>query len=143
GFDYILQRQLKPEARKDVIEELAKHGVKPTSMIDVSDGLASEIYHLCEASDCGMAVYELKTPIDPLTVSSAESFNLDPMTCALNGGEDYELLFTIDQKDFETVRKMETVSIIGHVTPKQAGKVVVTKNDNQFDLKAQGWQHFG
>jgi len=142
GFDYILQRQLKPEARIDVIKELKEAGIKPTSMIDISDGLASEIFHLCDASDVGMAVYELKTPIDPSTVSSAEKFNLDPMTCALNGGEDYELLFTIDQKHFETVRKMESISIIGHVTQKEAGKVMITKNDNQFDLQAQGWKHF-
>ncbi|MBI1221188.1 MAG: thiamine-phosphate kinase [Bacteroidetes bacterium] len=142
GYDYILQRQLKPEARKDVIEALSKAEILPTTMIDISDGLASEIFHLCEASQCGMALYELKTPIDPQTVSSAESFNLDPMTCALNGGEDYELLFTIDQKDFEKIRDIESVSVIGHVTSKEAGKVIVTKNDNQFELKAQGWQHF-
>lgn len=142
GHDYILQRQLKPEARLDVIKDLEKAGIKPTSMIDISDGLASEIFHLCEASEVGMAVYELKIPIDPATVSSAEQFNLNPLTCALNGGEDYELLFTVDQKDFEKIRATDAVSIIGHVTPKAAGKVVVTKNDNQFELKAQGWKHF-
>lgn len=142
GYDYILQRQLKPEARVQVIEELKKAGIKPTSMIDISDGLASEIFHLCEASNCGMAVYEIKTPIDPLTVTVAEELNMDPMTCALNGGEDYELLFTIKQDDFEKVRQMDMISVIGHVTSKEAGKVVVTQNDNQFDLKAQGWDHF-
>ena len=142
GHDYILQRQLKPEARIDIIKKLKEAGIRPTSMIDVSDGLASEIFHLCEHSNTGMAIYENKLPIDPLTVSTAEKFNMEPLTCALNGGEDYELLFTVKQNDFEKIREIPEVSVIGHVTPASAGKVVVTANDNQFELKAQGWQHF-
>lgn len=142
GFDYVLQRQLKPEARVDVVEKLKKAGIVPTSMIDVSDGLASEIFHICRNSKVGMAIYENKIPIDPVTVTTCEQFNIMPLTAALNGGEDYELLFTIKQADFEKIRTIEEVSVIGHVTPEASGKVVITANDNQFDLKAQGWQHF-
>ncbi len=142
GHDYILQRQLKPEARKDILEKLKLAGVKPTSMIDISDGLASEIFHLCEQSDCGMTIYETKIPIDPTTYSMAENFNLDPTTVALSGGEDYELLFTIHPSDFEKIKNLEDISVIGHVTEKAEGKNLVTKNDNRFPLKAQGWIHF-
>lgn len=142
GHDYILQRQLKPEARFDILKELRKAGIRPSSMIDISDGLASEIFHLCHSSGTGAAIYENKLPIDPQTVSVAEQFGIDPLTCALNGGEDYELLFTIAQEDFEKVRQIEEVSVIGHITDKNAGKSVITKNDNQFELKAQGWKHF-
>lgn len=142
GNDYILQRQLKPEARKDIIEKLGKAGILPTSMIDVSDGLASEIFHLCTHSNVGMKVYEIKLPIDPTTFSKAEEFGLDPTTIALNGGEDYELLFTVSQGDFEKIRGIEEISIIGHCTAATEGVQLVTKNDNQFALKAQGWKHF-
>lgn len=139
AYNYILQRQLKPEVPFKTLESLKKLGIKPSAMIDVSDGLASDLFQLCKSSACGAAIYELKIPIDPTTVSSAEELHLDPLTCALNGGEDYELLFTIKQKDFEAIRQLEEVSIIGHITRPSAGKVVITKNDNQFALRAQGW----
>jgi thiamine-monophosphate kinase len=142
GYDYILQRQLRPEARKDIVEKLRSAGVKPTSMIDVSDGLASEIFHLCRHSGTGMTIYETKLPIDPVTCRAAGDFNLDPTTCALNGGEDYELLFTISPGDFEKIREIDDISVIGHVVSKNEGIHLITKNDNKFALKAQGWQHF-
>jgi len=141
GHDYVLQRQLKPEARKDVIAWLKEKGIKPTSMIDVSDGLASEIFHLCKASEVDMKLYEAKLPIDPTAITLAETFNLDPTTCVLNGGEDYELLFTIKQEDHEKITQIEDVSVIGHCQAAGDGKTLVTKNDNEFDLQAQGWQH--
>ncbi len=141
GNDYVLQRQLKPEARVDVIKALKEQGIKPTSMIDVSDGVASEVFHLCKASNVDMKLFEAKFPIDPTAIGLAETFHLDPLTCALNGGEDYELLFTIRQDDHEKITQIEEVSVIGHCLPAGQGKTVITKNDNSFDLKAQGWQH--
>ncbi len=140
GHDYVLQRQLKPEARLDVLNELKKAGVKPTSMIDISDGLSSEVLHLSKASKVGFTLYETKIPIDPTAINLAEEFNLDPLTCSLNGGEDYELLFTIPQADYEKIAGIESISVIGHATEDIINKVI-TKNDNSFELKAQGWQH--
>ncbi|MBC7426418.1 MAG: thiamine-phosphate kinase [Bacteroidia bacterium] len=142
GNDYILQRQLKPEARIDVIDMLNTLGIKPSSMIDISDGLASEVHHLCKQSNIGMVVYEDKLPIDSQTFEKAREFNLDPMICALNGGEDYELLFTIAQTDYDKIKGNPDITVIGHCTEPAAGINVVTKAGNTFPLKAQGWQAF-
>ena len=139
GSDYILEKQLKPEARKDIIEKLNVLGVKPTSMIDISDGLSSETFHLCNQSGVGCNIYEDKIPIDPQTFERAREFNLDPTVCALNGGEDYELLFTIDQKDYEKLREHLDISIIGHMTDLASGFNLIDKSDNVVKLKAQGW----
>lgn len=139
GHDYILERQLKPEPRRDIIELLKKMGVKPTSMIDVSDGLASEALHLARASDLGVRIYDDKLPIDPSTYSTARDFNLDPSTCALNGGEDYELLFTVAQSDFEKIKGNPSLSIIGHMMDAASGYHLVDKRGGLHELKAQGW----
>ena len=142
GYDYILERQLKPEARKDIIHFLKDLGVKPTSMIDVSDGLASEILHLTKASEKGATLYEEKIPIDQETFNTARDFNLVPSTCALNGGEDYELLFTISQSDYEKLKDNSHFSIIGHITDQNAGVTVVDRGGVAQEIKAQGWNHF-
>ncbi len=139
GNDYILERQLKPEPRTDVIKTFAERGVKPTSMIDISDGLASEILHLCKASNAGCALYEEKIPIDPMTADRARDFNLDPTMCALNGGEDYELLFTIRPDDYEKLRNDPHFTPIGHITAASAGTVLETRDQTQHPLSAQGW----
>lgn len=139
GNDYILERQLKPEARLDIIEKLKERGVKPTSMIDISDGLSSEILHICTQSGMGAALYESKFPIDPQTYERAREFNLDPTVCALSGGEDYELLFTIEQNDYEKIREHLDVSIIGHITDKASGVNLITKSDQEVPIVAQGW----
>lgn len=142
GHDYIIERQLKPEARKDIIDYLKELEVKPTAMIDISDGLASEILHLCKASKVGCHVYDEKVPIDAKTSMTAIDFNLDPNTCALNGGEDYELLFTIDQKDFDKIKGNPHMTVIGHITNENDGIYYVDKNGSAITLKAQGWKHF-
>ncbi len=142
GHDYIIERQLKPEARKDIIGFLKELKVVPTSMIDISDGLASEILHLCKASNVGCHVYDEKIPIDAQTSVAAIDFNLDPNTCALNGGEDYELLFTISQSDFEKVKGSPHMTIIGHMTDATDGIYYVDKNGSAIELSAQGWNHF-
>jgi thiamine-monophosphate kinase len=142
GNDYILERQLKPEARRDVVELLSEMGVTPTSMIDVSDGLSSEIMHLCKNSSVGCALYEEKIPIDPTTYNMAREFALDPTVCALSGGEDYELLFTIKQEDFEKVKGNMLVSIIGHMTDADEGIRMIDKSGGVHELKAQGWNSF-
>lgn len=142
GNDYLLERQLKPEARRDIVELLKKMEVKPTSMIDVSDGLASEIFHICKASSVGCTIYDEKVPIDAKTSMSALDFNLDPITAALNGGEDYELLFTVAQSDFEKIKGNPYLSIIGHITDKSSGINLVDKAGAMIELKAQGWNHF-
>ena len=142
GHDYIIERQLKPEARKDILGFLKELNVQPTAMIDISDGLASEILHICKASNVGCHVYDEKIPIDAKTSMTAIDFNLDPGTCALNGGEDYELLFTVDQKDFEKVQGNPNMTIIGHITNEQDGKYFIDKNGSALELKAQGWSHF-
>lgn len=139
GFDYILERQLKPEARKDVITFLSQLGVKPTSMIDVSDGLASEIHHLCKHSDVGCSLYEEKIPLDPMTHKVAREFNLDPVVCALNGGEDYELLFTVSQTDYDKIKGNPHWTVIGHMTNKDSGVNLITTGGSVTPLKAQGW----
>ncbi len=139
GNDYILERQLKPEARRDIIEKLGELGVKPTSMIDISDGLSSETLHICRQSGVGCNIYEDKIPIDPQTFERAREFNLDPTVCALNGGEDYELLFTVEQKDYEKLREHLDISIIGHMTDAASGTNLIDKSGNVVKLTAQGW----
>ena len=142
GKDYLLERQLKPEAKKGLRRMLDSAGIVPTSMIDISDGLASELMHLGKSSDKGMTIYEDKLPIDPLTVSTSEELGLDPTISALNGGEDYELLFTVKQADFEHVKALDGVSIIGHVTELSTGFNMVGKGENIIKLTAQGWNAF-
>lgn len=139
GKDYILERQLKPEARKDIVELLKKLEIKPTSMIDISDGLSSEILHLCEQSNVGVELYEEKIPIDPLTYDTAREFNLDPTLCTLSGGEDYELLFTIDIGEYDKVKNLPDFSVIGHITNVSKGRLMVSKSGSVHELKAQGW----
>ena len=142
GKDYIVERQLKPEARKDIVEALKLMKIKPTSMIDISDGLASEIIHICKQSNKGCNLYEDKIPIDPMTYDTAREFGIDPTVCALNGGEDYELLFTISQHDFETIKNNSDISIIGHITEPAAGCQLISKSGKVHELKAQGWNAF-
>jgi len=139
GNEYILERQLKPESRTDVIQILRNLSIKPTSMIDISDGLASEVKHICKQSNVGATLYEDKIPIDQQTWDTARKFDLDPTTCALNGGEDYELLFTIHQDDFEKIKNVSEISIIGHITQKSEGVNLITKNGVSTIIKAQGW----
>ena len=141
NFNYVLERQLKPEARKDIIEFLADRKIKPTSMIDISDGLASEIIHLCKQSNVGCQLYEEKLPIDQQTYQTAMDFNLNPSTCALNGGEDYELLFTVKQKDFEEISKNTKLTIIGHITKKGSGYNLIGHGDTSIPITSQGWSH--
>ena len=141
GFDYILERQLKPEPRTDIIELLKTVGVKPTAMIDISDGLASEVLHLCEDSGLGCRIYEDKIPLDAMTVAAAEEFNIQPVTAAMNGGEDYELLFTISMHDFEKVKDLEGISIIGHMTEPNAGVFLASNNGPLIKIEALGWNH--
>jgi thiamine-monophosphate kinase len=142
GHDYLLERQLKPEARKDVIQILKELDVHPTAMIDISDGLASEIMHICKASEVGCTIYDERIPLDAKTSIAAIEFNVDPVTTALNGGEDYELLFTIKQEDYEKVASNPNFTVIGHITDKASGVNLVDKNGSHIALKAQGWNHF-
>jgi len=143
GYDYVIQRQLKPEARKDVVGFLAELDVLPTSMIDISDGLASEILHICKSSKVGCHIYDEKIPIDGSTSLAAIEFNLDPATCALNGGEDYELLFTIKQADYDKIKGNPHMTVIGHITDERDGCYFIDKNGSAITIKAQGWNHFG
>ncbi len=140
GHDYVLERQLKPEPRFDVVRQLATIGVKPTSMIDVSDGLSSELFHLGKSASLGATIYEDKVPIDPATMLASEELKMDGLTSALNGGEDYELLFTIDQSDFEKIKDEKDIHIIGHMTDQ--GFHLVNNVGQQIELKAQGWKAF-
>ncbi len=142
GKDYIVERQLKPEARLDMIDLFKKMNIKPTSMIDVSDGLASEILHLTKLSKKGCKLYEEKIPLDPQTIDMARDFGLDPTVCALNGGEDYELLFTIKQADYDKIKSDVDISVIGYITEESAGNYLITKAGNLHELKAQGWNAF-
>ena len=142
GNDYILERQLKPEARKDIPPLLKLLEVKPTAMIDVSDGLASEILHLTNQSTVGCNLYEEKIPIDPSTYNMAREFNLDPTMCALSGGEDYELLFTIDPADFPKIKANPDITIIGHITNAKEGINLITKAGTSHPITAQGWDPF-
>lgn len=142
GNDYILERQLKPEARNDIIRLFKTMNIKPTSMIDISDGLSSEVFHLCSGSKTGMHLYEDKIPIDPMTYNVAREFNLDPTTCALNGGEDYELLFTLSQTDYDKVKNHPDFTVIGYCTEASEGVMMTSQAGNKHSLKAQGWKAF-
>ena len=142
GHDYILSRQLKPEARFDIINKLEELGIKPTSMIDISDGLASEILHICSQSKVGCSIYEDKIPIDGTTSLIAGEFEIDPTTCALNGGEDYELLFTIPQADYEKIKDLEDISVIGYITDESEGVNLITRAETLIPITAQGWDAF-
>lgn len=143
GYDYILERQLKPEARTDVKKTLDDLGVVPTSMIDISDGLASEILHLSDQSKTGFRLYEEKIPMDSLTISTAEEFRLNPVMCALSGGEDYELLFTISPEDFEKIRNHPDFTVIGHAVEQDQGNYMVLRGSNELSkITAQGWDAF-
>jgi thiamine-monophosphate kinase len=139
---YVVGRMLKPEARKDIIAFFAESGVKPTSMIDVSDGLSSEILHICKQSNVGCVIYEDKLPISEESKQAAFKFNLDPTACALSGGEDYELLFTISQDDFEKVGNTNDISVIGYITDVDAGCHIITKGGSKHPVTAQGWNAF-
>ena len=140
-YNYIVGRQLKPEARMDIVHELSEKGVVPSAMIDISDGLASELIHIAKQSKCGMRVYEDKLPIDKQTYDTAVELNMDPITCVLNGGEDYELLFTIKQEDFPKVEKHDDIHFIGYVTDEEDGCELITKNKNVVPITAQGFNH--
>lgn len=142
SYTYVTGRQLRPDARMDIIHELEDLDVIPTSMMDVSDGLTSELFHICKQSEVGVLIYEDKLPIDKQTFDTAVEFNIDPITCVLNGGEDYELVFTIDQKDFPKLQKHPDIHFIGHITEKKEGRYLVTKSQTAVELKAQGWKHF-
>lgn len=142
AYDYIVKRQLKPEARMDMVYELQDFGVIPTSMIDVSDGLASELLHIAKNSKVGLSIYEDKIPIAKPTYDTAVEFKIDPITTVLNGGEDYELLFTIDQADFEKIKNHPDIAIIGHVKSAEEKVTLITKAGNELPLQAQGWKHF-
>lgn len=140
GNDYLLERQLKPEARKDILGFLKELGIKPTSMIDLSDGLASDLFQICEASNLGCNIYDEKIPLDGKTSVAAIEFNLDPITAALNGGDDYELLFTISIHDFDKIKGNPNMTVIGHMTDAHAGKMFIDKNGSVVSLQAQGWK---
>ncbi len=142
GREYLLSRQLKPEARKDIVEALRQAGIHPTAMMDVSDGLSSELLHICHESGCGCAVYEDKLPINYEAAKVAEEMNLNIVTCALNGGEDYELLFTCDINDYEKLIPLDDVYIVGHITDPADGTLLIGRNGEQLPLKAQGWNAF-
>ena len=139
GKEYLLERQLQPEARGDVIAQLREADIRPTAMMDVSDGLSSELMHICEQSHCGCRVYEKNIPIDYQTAVQAEEFNMNLTTCAMNGGEDYELLFTVPIGDHEKIEAMEGVRQIGYITKENLGKFLITRDGQEFELKAQGW----
>ena len=139
GKEYLLERQLKPEARKDIVEALAKEGILPTSMIDISDGLSSELMHICTQSHTGCRIYEDRIPIDYQTAVMAEELNMNVTTCALNGGEDYELLFTVPLTSHDKVAAMKGVKVIGHITKPELGLGLITRDGQEFELKAQGW----
>lgn len=142
GNDYILQRQLRPEARVDIIQILTDLGVKPTAMIDISDGLSSELHHIAKHSNVGFLIYEDKIPIDPVTFQKARELGLDPTMCALNGGEDYELMFTIPVTSFDLIKNHPDISVIGYATPAEEGLYLQSKGGNNYKLEAQGWSVF-
>lgn len=142
GREYLLERFLKPEARRDVVMRLREAGIRPTAMMDVSDGLSSELLHICSQSHVGCRIYEERIPLDYQTAAAAEEFNLNVTTCALNGGEDYELLFTVPLADHERVAAIDDVHVIGHITRPEQGSVLVTRDGQEFPLRAQGWNAF-
>lgn len=139
GKEYILQRQLQTEARGDIIAQFRELDIRPTAMMDISDGLSSELMHICKESGCGCRIYEKNIPIDYQTAVMAEEMNMNVTTCALNGGEDYELLFTVPIGDNEKIQQMDNVKLIGHITRPELGQMLVTRDNQEFELKAQGW----
>lgn len=139
GREYLLERQLKPEARGDIISKLKEMNIKPTAMMDISDGLSSELMHICKQSDCGCRIYEKNIPIDYQTAVTCEEFNMNLTTAALNGGEDYELLFTVPIGDHSKIEAMDDVKMIGHITRKELGCALISRDGNEFELQAQGW----
>ena len=140
GREYILERQLKPEARGDIIAALREAGIHPTSMMDISDGLSSELLHICKQSQTGCRIYEDRLPLDYQTAAMAEELNLNVSTCALNGGEDYELLFTVPLSLNETVSALEDVRVIGYITEQEKGCALITRDGGEHQLRAQGWE---
>lgn len=142
GKEYLIERQLKPEARRDIVTALAEAGIKPTAMMDISDGLSSELLHICKQSDTGCRIYEERIPIDYQTAIMAEELGMNLVTAALNGGEDYELLFTIPLSRHEDVSKIKGVSVIGHLCKPEMGCAMVTRDGGEIELKAQGWNHW-
>ena len=139
GKEYLLQRQLQTEARGDIIARFRELNIHPTAMMDISDGLSSELMHICKQSNCGCRIYEKNIPIDYQTYVMAEEMNMNVTTCALNGGEDYELLFTVPIGDHEKIQQMDGVKMIGHITRPELGQMLVTRDNQEFELKAQGW----
>lgn len=139
GREYLIERLLKPEARRDIIQRLHEAGIRPTSMMDISDGLSSEAMHICKQSHTGCRIYEERIPIDYQTAVTAEEFNMNVYTAALNGGDDYELLFTVPLTDHEKVEQLDDIKVIGHITRPELGAKLITRDGNEFDLKAQGW----
>lgn len=139
GREYLIERLLKPEARRDIIQRLHEAGIRPTSMMDISDGLSSEAMHICKQSHTGCRIYEERIPIDYQTAVTAEEFNMNVYTAAFNGGEDYELLFTVPLTDHEKVEQLDDIKVIGHITRPELGAKLITRDGNEFDLKAQGW----
>ena len=139
GKEYLLQRQLQTEARGDIIARFRELNIHPTAMMDISDGLSSELMHICKQSNCGCRIYEKNIPIDYQTAVMAEEMNMNVTTCALNGGEDYELLFTVPIGDHEKIQQMDGVKMIGHITRPELGQMLVTRDNQEFELKAQGW----
>ena len=139
GKEYLLQRQLQTEARGDIVRKLREAGIRPTAMMDISDGLSSELLHICKQSGVGCRVFEKNIPIDYQTAVMAEEMNMNVTTCALNGGEDYELLFTVPIGDYEKIQNVDDVKLIGHITKPELGCMLVTRDDQEFELKAQGW----
>ena len=142
GYEHILERQLKPEARGDILRILREKGIRPTAMMDVSDGLSSEVLHICHDSGLGCRIYEKEIPIDYQTFRMAEELNMNATVCALSGGEDYELLFTVPLADYDKLLTIEDISIIGHTCPPGEGCNLITRDGNSFELKAQGWVNF-
>lgn len=140
GREYLLERQMKPEARRDIILQLREAGIHPTSMMDISDGLSSELLHICTQSHCGCRIYEERIPIDYQTAVTAEEMNMNLTTAALNGGEDYELLFTVPIADHEKIAQMKDIKLIGHITKESLGCALITRDGAEFELKAQGWE---
>ena len=143
GHEYILERQLKPEARLDIVQALAAAGIRPTAMMDISDGLSSELLHICRQSGCGCRLYEDRLPIDYQTAVMAEEMELDVNTCALNGGEDYELVFTVPLSDYERLSDIADVHVVGHITRPELGSMLVARDGTEMELQAQGFTAFG
>lgn len=142
GYDYVLKRQLKPEARKDMVTFFEEHNLVPTSMIDISDGLSSELHHLCKQSDTGCKIFQNKIPVEERAEVVANELNLEPLICALNGGEDYELLFTMPLESYDKLMMNRDISIIGHITDKSEGLYMITESDTAIELRAQGWNAY-